>query len=64
MSEEAIHMKKEKVIFQEKIKCPHCKKRLIIKKTRKILQAGIPAETEDKITAEKDSQKTLNEVKA
>ena len=55
--------KKPKTIFQEKIVCPHCKKRIIVKKTKKLLVAAEKAEYEEKVVVEKDSQTTLPEVK-
>lgn len=54
--------KKPKVLFEEFIKCPHCKKKLIIKKTKKILEAAVPTETEEKVIVDKDSQTELPKV--
>ena len=53
--------KTDKEVFKEHLTCPHCKKRIIAKKTKKILKAAIPAEVEFKVSAEKDNQKTLTE---
>jgi len=53
--------KKVKTIFEEKIKCPHCKKRLVIKKQRKTVVPAEPAEFEERIIVEKDEQTTLDE---
>ncbi len=48
-----------KTMFQEKVICPACKQRIIIKKTRKLLHAATPADYEEKVFVEKDSQTTL-----
>ena len=50
-----------KKIFEEKITCPHCDKRIIVKKTKKIIEAAIPAEYEEKTIVEKDSQTKLTD---
>ena len=55
--------KKPKTVFTEKIVCPHCSKRIIVKKTKKLLIAAEKAEYEEKIVVEKDSQKTLEETR-
>jgi len=54
--------KKPKIVFNEKCKCPHCGKKLLVKKTKKILESAIPAEIEEKVTVEKDSQTELPKV--
>ena len=54
---------KKKVLFTEKMKCPYCKKKILVKKTKKLIEPAVPAEYEEKVFAEKDSQKTLNEIK-
>ena len=53
--------KEAKIIFTGKVKCPHCKKRIVIKKTKKILEPAVPADVEEKVIVEKDDQTTLNE---
>lgn len=53
--------KKPKIVFEEKVKCPFCKKRIIVKKTKKVITAAVPGEYDEKVTVEKDEQKTLDE---
>jgi len=53
--------KEPKVVFEVKNKCPYCGKNILTKKTKKLIHAGIPAEYEEKVVMEKDSQKTLEE---
>lgn len=53
--------KKPKEIFKVKIVCPHCNKRMIVKKTKKELVPSVQAEYEEKVTVEKDTQKTIDE---
>jgi hypothetical protein len=48
-----------KITFEEKIKCPFCKEKIIVKKTRKTIEPAEPAEYEEKIIVEKDSQTEL-----
>jgi len=55
--------KKAKIVFLEKITCPYCKKRIIIKKTKTIMTPATPAEYEEITIAEKDSQTTLKNAK-
>jgi len=52
-------MSKTKEVFKEKIKCPHCKKKIVIRKTKKRISEPVPAEYEENVIAEKDSQTTL-----
>ena len=54
--------KKPKTVFTEKINCPHCRKKVIVKKTKKLITAAEKAEYEEKIVVEKDSQTTIPEV--
>ena len=54
--------KKGKKIFEAKGTCTHCGKKLIIKKTRTILKESVPAEVEEKVTIEKDSQTVLPQI--
>lgn len=55
--------KKPKIVLKEKGICPHCGKKLLIKKTKTILEAAVPAEIEEKVTVEKDTQTTLKKKK-
>lgn len=55
--------KKPKKVFEVKVKCPFCKKGIIVKKTKKTIHPAEPAEYEEKVTAEKDSQTTLKDPK-
>jgi len=50
-----------KIILQEKAVCPNCKKRLLIKKTRKVVTPGIKAEYKETLSVENDTQKTIKE---
>lgn len=52
--------KKVKIVFEEKFACPHCNERIILRHTRKLLEAATPAEYEEKMLVEKDSQTTLD----
>jgi len=52
---------KVKEVFREIIKCPHCKKRLMTYKTKKLIKPAVRAEYEEKVHIEKDLQKTLDE---
>ena len=51
--------KKPKVIFSEKIKCPHCSKSILVKKTKKVVSEPVPAEYEEDVIVEKDNQTKL-----
>lgn len=53
--------KKPTVVFEVKNECPHCKKKILTKKTKKLIKAAVPAEYEEKFVVEKDAQKTLEE---
>jgi DNA-directed RNA polymerase subunit RPC12/RpoP len=53
---------KAKIVFEERIVCPHCEKLLILKKLRTQTQKAVPAEYEEKTVVEKDKQTTLNDV--
>jgi len=48
-----------KTQFEERGKCPHCSKKLIFKKQRKVIEAAVPAEYEEKVRIDKDDQTTL-----
>ena len=52
-------MEEYKTIFEEKLECPHCKKKIIIRKTREVIQAPVKGEYEDTTVVEKDNQTTL-----
>ena len=49
----------KKITFSEEIKCPHCKKFLIVKKVRKIITEATKGEYEDEVIVEKSTQKRL-----
>jgi len=48
-----------KITFEEHIKCPYCEKNIIVRKTKKVIEPAEPAEYEEKIIVEKDSQTKL-----
>lgn len=52
-------MDKKKTLFEEEIKCAHCKKYIHITKTRKTTSPSVKAEYVDKITVEKSKQTRL-----
>ena len=54
--------KKAKEVFKVKGTCPHCGKKMIVKKTKKTIAAAVPAEVEEKVIIEKDSQTTLPKI--
>lgn len=51
--------KKVKIVFEEKFACPHCGERVILRSTRKLIEPAVPAEYEEAMLVEKDSQTTL-----
>lgn len=53
--------KKPKIVFEAGITCPHCEKKLVVRKIKKLLEPAIPADYEEKIIIEKDEQKTIKE---
>ena len=54
-------MTEKKVTFEEEIKCPHCKKFLIVKKERKTITEPEKGEYEEKVIVEKSTQKRLKD---
>ncbi len=52
---------KPTTVFEEPCKCPHCKKKIIIRKTKKVITPAEPAEYDIKVVVEKDAQTTLAE---
>jgi len=50
-----------KVVFEVKNVCPHCGKKILTKKTKRLIKAAVPAEYEEKFVVEKDAQKTIQE---
>ena len=56
MSEE-----EDKIIFEEKGTCPHCKKRIITKVKRITIEPTVKGEYKKELIIEKDTQKTLSE---
>jgi len=53
--------KKSKIVFEERIICPHCNKRIVIKKTKKQISEPVPAEYDEKVIIEKDTQTILKD---
>lgn len=54
-------MEKKRIEFQEEIKCPHCKKFLIVKKVKTLVTEPVKAEYDEKIVVEKSTQKRLKD---
>lgn len=54
---------KPRTVFEVKLTCPHCNKRIIAKKTKKVISEPVPAEYEEKLEITKDAQTTLKDVK-
>lgn len=46
---------------EDKVKCPHCKEKINVKRQEKMITPAVPAEKEFRTVAEKDTQKTLDE---
>ncbi|GAH40253.1 unnamed protein product, partial [marine sediment metagenome] len=46
-------MTEKKITFETEIKCPHCKKFLIVKNEKTILTEAVKAEYEEKVVVEK-----------
>lgn len=53
---------KPKIVFETSIECPHCKGKIHVKKTKKRISDPVPADYEEDLIVEKDTQTTLNEV--
>jgi len=54
-------MEEKKETFKEEIKCPYCKKFLIVKKVREMITEPVKAEYEDEVIVEKSTQKRLKD---
>jgi len=54
-------MEKYKPIFEEEVKCPHCKKFLVIKKLREVIEEPVKGEYKDRVVVEKSTQKRLKD---
>ena len=54
-------MTENKIIFEEEIKCPHCKKFLVMKKVRDIILEPVKGEYKDRVVVEKSTQKRLKD---
>lgn len=52
-------MTEKKTIFAEEVKCPHCKKYLIIKKIKTTVEEPVKGEYQEKIVVEKSTQTRL-----
>lgn len=53
--------KTTKIVFEEKITCPHCKENIILRKEKKLLKPAEPAEYSEKVVVEKDAQQTIEQ---
>lgn len=53
--------KKKDVKFEDKIRCPHCGKRQIVKRIRRVIVEPTKGEYEEETIVKKDPQKTLKE---
>ena len=49
----------EKMVFSERLMCPHCKKGIVVKKIKEIITAPVPGEYTEKVIVQKDTQTTL-----
>lgn len=54
-------MTEKKTTFEEEIKCPHCKKFLVVKKVRKVITEAVKAEYDEEVIVEKSTQKRLKD---
>jgi len=52
-------MPEKKTIFEEEVRCPHCKKYIEVKKIRKTIAEAVKGEYEDKIVVNKSRQSRL-----
>ena len=57
MSEE----QKTKVTFESEIECPYCKKSIIVKKEKMLVNEPIKPEYEENVTVEKNKQKAFDD---
>ncbi len=53
--------KDTKKVFQMGITCPHCKKGMVVTKTKKKISEGTAAEYEEKVIVDKATQQTIKE---
>jgi hypothetical protein len=51
---------KEKVIYEGKTACPYCNRKSKLRLIKDVLTPGVKAETQLRLTSEKDDQETLN----
>lgn len=51
----------EKIIFEQRTKCPYCSKLIVTRLVRNTIKPGEPAQTELLFFAEKESQTTLEQ---
>ena len=54
---------KKKIVFEQEIKCPNCRKHITVKKTKVMISEGIAAEYDEKITTELSKQTRLKDYK-
>ena len=54
-------MEKKKIMIEQEIKCPSCKKWLTARHTKLIIEPSIKAETEEEIVIEPSKQTRLTE---
>lgn len=52
-------MSERKTIFEEEIRCPHCKKYIDIKKIKKTITEAVKGEYEEKVVVRKSEQTRL-----
>ena len=52
---------KRKIIFEDEISCPHCKKGVTLRRIRKVITEPIKGEYEEETIVEKSKQKKLLE---
>ena len=51
----------EKVVFEQRTKCPYCSKLIVTRLVRNTIKPGTPAQTELVFFVEKEPQATLEE---
>lgn len=49
----------EKIVFEQRTKCPYCSKLIVTRLVRNTIKPGTPAQTELLFFAEKEAQTTL-----
>jgi hypothetical protein len=60
-SKEEKEKKTCKIVFEEKVTCPHCSENIILRKEKHLLKAAQPAEYSEKMVVEKDAQQTIEQ---